>query len=389
MAKRAMKVLVLGGGQAGLTVSVELSKHHSIKNPLSITLVDPKNYFEIRWASVRAMVDEQVRNDYMLLYADVLELRGIKHIQSKIEVLNMFSATLESGEVIEYDVCLIAVGAGYPMAGVDPKAIELSERKKELIRAGQRYLSNDLLVIGGGLLGAEVAGEFSNSGHRIILAQNSEHLVPEMRPNARKRTEQVLKRLGVRVITGHRAEEVKDGQFMVGKEILNSDVGVRCTGYFPRNQFTILGDLPQECRDKRGWIQTNEHFQVAGCRSRIYAFGDCCTTGPKLAQNIFTNYKTVVHNMLKSLDWHTNSNQFKSFRPPLPLCILTLGPNAGVADMPFGVFESIFPAFKNRRLFIDYAKKHVELKKEYFLTKALIVFAILGVFTAIKLSIRD
>ncbi len=389
MATRAMKVLILGGGQAGLTVAVELSKRHTEKDPLSITLVDPKDYFEIRWASVRAMVNERVREDFTLLYSDVLAPRGIKHFQSKVKVLNLLSATLESGETLEFDICLIAVGAGHPMAGVDPEATELSRRKKELVDAGARYLSGDLVIVGGGLLGAEVAGEFSNSDHRITIVQNTDELVPEMRSNARRRTKQVLRRQGVQVITGHKAQEIADGIYQVGDSILDCDVGIRCTGYYSRSKFTYLGDLPQECRDKNGWIQTNQYFQVEGCAGRIYAFGDCCTTGPKLAQTVFSNYKAVVHNMLKSLDWHTNPIHFKSYSAPLPLCILTLGPNAGVADLPFGVFERVIPAYKNRTLFISYAKDFVEMKEETKWPKAAVTLAAVGAVAAVRIATSD
>jgi len=43
--------------------------------------------------------------------------------------------------------------------------------------------------------------------------------------------------------------------------------------------------------------------------------------------------------------------------------VLTLGPDNGVADLPFAAFESILPAYKNRTLFVGKAMGAVVANK--------------------------
>jgi len=248
--EKKMKVLVIGGGQAGLGVAVALRKKDK---SLEVSMVDPKDYFEVRWATLRAMFDEKIRDEYTVMYEDVCAKHEITHLKDTVVALNRRSATLASGgEAVPFDVCVIAVGAKCPTLGVDPIATELELRKEELVSMGKQLVSGDgdVLLIGGGTLGCELAGEVLNpvqeAGHKVIIAQSTPELVPGISEKGRKLTTKVLERLGAEVLTGNRANEV-DGKWVVGEKVFESATVVNCTGYRARNNFMAVGNLGTDC----------------------------------------------------------------------------------------------------------------------------------------------
>lgn len=359
-----MKVLVIGGGQAGLGVAVALRKKDAL---LEITLVDPKDYFEVRWASLRAMFDEKIREKYTVLYKDVCGKHGITHTKDCVVALNKQSAVLESGgEATVFDVCIVAVGATCPTLGVDPIATELFARKEELAAAGKQLVSGtgDVLVVGGGTLGCETAGEICKqvigAGHKVIVAQSTTEIVPEMSAKGRKLTAKVMDRLGVEVRTSNRATfDSSSKNWAVGNKVLQPATVIKCTGYSARNSFMTAGDLGATCVTEKGWINTDENFRVmgGGADGRIFAFGDCCTTGANVGTVIQSNYAAIVHNVRAKLNGN-ESKLKKCSNQTAGITVLTLGPDKGVADLPFGAFKSVLPAFKNKTFFIDQAKSH-------------------------------
>jgi len=278
-----MKVLVIGGGQAGLGAAVALRKKD---DSLEIFVVDPKDYFEVRWASMRAFFDESMREKYAILYEDVCIPWNIEHMRDIVVALNKTCAKLASGTTVEFDACIVAVGAACPTLGIDPIAMELAARKKELVSTGKQMISGsgDVLVVGGGTLGCETAGEICKpvleAGHKVIVAHSGPEVVPEMSEKGRKLTAKVLSRMGVQVLTGNRAIEIeipgKDIKYQVGDKVLEPAIVIMCTGYSARNKFMMAGDLSAECVDKRGWINTDDNFRVPSESGNIFAFGDCC-----------------------------------------------------------------------------------------------------------------
>jgi len=56
-------------------------------------VLDSKDYFEVRWASVHAL------REFAVLYKDVCGKRGITHVKDTVVALNRRSAVLGSGEV--------------------------------------------------------------------------------------------------------------------------------------------------------------------------------------------------------------------------------------------------------------------------------------------------
>jgi len=140
---------------------------------------------------------------------------------------------------------------------------------------------------------------------------------------------------------------------------------IQCTGYSARNKFMTAGDLSEDCVNERGWINTDENFRVKDTDDTvIYAFGDCCTTGANVASIIMANYGNIVHNVLDELkDGRSGNKKKQCDNGGANMTVLTLGRDNGVADLPFGAFESVLPACKNKTFFIWRAMGFVEETK--------------------------
>lgn len=368
-----MHLVVLGGGQAGLGTAVALSKRRPKDIDLKITLIDPKDFFETRWASVRAFFDESVRQKMLASYDDLCEKRDIVHVRRKAMKLSKTAVTLDNDEVINFDVCLIAVGAQCPTKGVDPSVTTMSDRRDELVKTGGQLLAQNVVVIGGGALGVEVAGELArplrDSGHNVTLLHKGHMLVPQMREAGGKLTEKKLKELGVDVRLNSPAQKLDDDKWKIEnsneetESTFDSNLTVDCTGYRANNGFMMDGEL-SESLDEKGWIKTNEFCQVEASDGRIFAFGDCCTTGQKRVTSIFLNTSTIVHNIkcaLALLSEETKqAKHLRKFNNPPNITVVTLGKTLGVTDTPLGAFTAFLPWIKNNDMFVARGMSYVQ-----------------------------
>ncbi len=363
-------MVIVGGGQAGLGAAVALSKARPSNVPVEITLVDPKDYFEVRWAALRAFFDAQMRKDMQCTYESVLPKHSIVHTRARVTTVNKTSLTLNTGASLKFDVCLIAIGARCPVPGVDPTAHDPTLRRTQLAESGEALLNKSVVIIGGGTLGCELAGELiapaRNDGHRIGVVHSRGEVCPEMRPSGRKAVERKLRELGVSVNLNLQATKDEDGEWQVGdadEDMPKSRIAVPCIGYTPRNQALKAGDIPKAL-DERGWIETDDYFRVNGSEGRVFAFGDCCNTGAKNANTIFTNYSVLAHNLRVTLEClaigksplELADSKLKKVKAPINVTVLSLGPKDGIADTPLGAYQSFLPPMKNKNMFVPRAK---------------------------------
>jgi NADH:ubiquinone reductase (H+-translocating) len=172
------KILILGGGYAGLMAASRLARGGS---PAEVTLIDARPSFvqRIRLHEVLAGGSPKAPD-----YASLLGRRGVRFVQARVESLEpgrqRVQARSGGGERMElsYDTLILALGsvttAGVP--GVAENAIRLND--PAVLReasARLRTLAGShgrVLVAGGGLTGIETATELAERfpGLRVTLA---------------------------------------------------------------------------------------------------------------------------------------------------------------------------------------------------------------------------
>ncbi|CAK9184678.1 unnamed protein product [Ilex paraguariensis] len=100
------RVVVIGGGVAGSFIAKSLQFH------ADVTLIDPKDYFEIPWASLRAMVEPSFAERSVIHHKDYLT-NGHLIVSSAINITDTEVLTSE-GRLVTYDYLVIATGHNDP-----------------------------------------------------------------------------------------------------------------------------------------------------------------------------------------------------------------------------------------------------------------------------------
>ncbi|MCF6206279.1 MAG: FAD-dependent oxidoreductase [Sulfurovum sp.] len=138
------KVLILGGGFAGVEAAIYLRKHE-----LDVTLVSDRDYFYIYPTSIWIPTGETTKEDVSIPLDQLAFAHGFKVIVDPVTALDPKEkvVTLESGRVLEgYDYIVVALGQDkvqhkgmehtLSICGKPEEATELFKRLDALVRKG-------------------------------------------------------------------------------------------------------------------------------------------------------------------------------------------------------------------------------------------------------------
>jgi dihydrolipoamide dehydrogenase len=191
---------------------------------------------------------------------------------------------LDNGESIEFEKCIIAAGsepAGLPGTPDDPRIVD-STGALELDPLPKR-----LLVIGGGIIGLEMACVYSAMGTRVSVVELTDSLMPGTDPDLLRPFRKIIDRryesimLGTKV-TAMRAtvpgiEVTFDGKDAPGKELYDRvlvSIGRRANGD------RLDADKAGVNVDQRGIVKVDKQMRTNV--PNIFAIGDLAG-GPMLA----------------------------------------------------------------------------------------------------------
>ncbi|MGV0722861.1 FAD-dependent oxidoreductase [Mycolicibacterium elephantis] len=201
MVENRTHVIVIGGGYAGTIAANRLQTADNV----DITLVNPRPQFveRIRLHQLVAGVDDAVVD-----YAEVLG-EGIRLVTDRATRIDAAAriVALESGETLDYDYLIYAVGSGVAAPTV-PGADEFAYPMVEFEHATRLRAALDdvgpatpITVVGAGSTGIETAAELAEQGHPITLVCGGV-LGPYLSPAARRSAARRLARMGVTVLDG-------------------------------------------------------------------------------------------------------------------------------------------------------------------------------------------
>ncbi len=222
---------------------------------------------------------------------------------------------LASGSVI---IATGSVSARPPIAGLDAPGVLTSADVLEL-----KEVPDSLAVIGGGVIGLELAGIFHGLGTRVTVLEMLPTLLPTMDGELARRYRNYLQRGGVEVHLPARVEEIRPKGDRLAVRIADSEEEVEAekvlvaTGRVPYTEGLGLEELG--VKRERGAIVVDEHMatNVPG----VYAIGDV-TGGAMLAHVASRQGEVAAENILGrpvAMDYRA-----------VPNCVFTLPEMAGV-----------------------------------------------------------
>lgn len=323
-------VLIIGGGFAGVSIAQQLTK-----KGVEVTLVDRKNYFEVTFATLRNITAPQKHgNTPRKLYSDFI--KGT-FIQAGVSSMTDNEAVLESGEIISFKQAIIASGSRYPTL---PEAksnskFDYAERNQEMLDAHKSLASaKSVLVIGGGVVGVEFAGEISSAfpDKELILAHSSDRLLENSAPKVQRKVLEQLIAKGVKVKFNRKFSK-HDDLYLCNKsgETLKADIVYECIGMIPNTEFLRL-EL-SNILDNKGFIEVDDYMKVKGY-DNLYSLGDCANLDSHKHGYLASVQGSLLANMLLKA---MKGGKVKPYKTP-PLVVVTpTGTDSGVAQLPFAV----------------------------------------------------
>lgn len=281
------KVLILGGGYAGLMAAARLSG-------AEVTLIDarPEMVQRIRLHEVLAGGAPKT-----LPYPRYLAKRGARFVQAHVESLDpdrkKVTVRADGGErrELDYDALVLALGSrtAAPVPGVAEHALRIDDpaelraahgRLRSLAAAGGR-----VLILGAGLTGIEAAAELAERlpGLQVTLATRG-RLADGWSTAAADHFARRLRALGVYIKEGVEVEALEAGRALAADgSSIGFDLAVWAGG-FEALPLAREAGLPT---DAAGRVRVTETLQVPG-RPEIFVAGDAAaaTTSGDAARGV-------------------------------------------------------------------------------------------------------
>jgi len=379
-------IVIVGGGFAGTSLARALSTRRL--HGLQLTLISDESYTTFHPMLPEAVGASVFPEQVVAPVREMLDFRrGDRFVMGRVSAVDTQAHTLRcdtlAGErELRYDQLVLAFGnrarldliPGMALHALPLKTVgdALHIRNVVLRRLARIELESDtelrramghFAVIGGGFSGVEVAGELVDclasirrfyprvlDGElRITLLHDQDRLLPEMSPPLALAALRSLRRRGVDVRLGTRAQAIHergvaldDGQELAAQTVI-STIGTR-----PNSLATLLGVVTE-----RGRVVAESDLSVPGHRD-VWALGDCAMVpnafdgqpSPATAQFAVRQARHLADNLLAAC----RGEPTRPFSARPRGTMAALGRRNGVAEV-FGVGFSGLPAWLLWRAF--------------------------------------
>ena len=379
-AQKKIKILIAGGGFAGLYAAKQLDGTIAQRADIEVTLISRENFILFT-----PMLHEVAAGD--LSPSDIVNplrriLRRVKVLEADIHAIDLTNKKirclggLRDVELeFDFDHLLLALGAEpnfFNIPGVGDWAVTMKNladaallRNRMVALLEEASLHSDeaigrelltFVTVGGGFSGAETTGAINDFLRetarfypaikqemiRIILIEGGKHLLPELGEELGRYAEQKLRNRGVEVINGALVTSY-DGSTVElnnGRSIPAATV-IWTAGAKPS---AVIESLP--CEKQRGRLLVDGCLAVKGFPG-LWAVGDCAAV-PDGAGGFYP--PTAQHGMraaivaAKNIERAIAGDQPKPFHYKTMGMLVSIGHHSGVA-MLFGFKFSGFIAW--------------------------------------------
>ena len=313
-----MRVLVLGGGYAGVVAVSRLERR--LPDDVELLLVDERESHLIRHELHRVIRRPEFAETIQIPFDRILG--RAEHLQGTVTGIDNDESrvTVDGQGPLDYDAALLSFGAGpayYDLDGVQANsipldspedALDIGTRMEDLLAAGD----GRVVVGGGGLAGIQAAGELAalreqwgDSEVAITLLEQASRLAPQFEDGFDGRLQTALEELCVKVRTGSEiVSATEDGVELAGGNSLESDLFVWNGGIAGRP--ATSGQRPRVRADLR---LDGETFAAGDAVSVIDVDG---SPAPPSAQTAIRQAKVASTNIEKTVSARLNG---ESFRP--------------------------------------------------------------------------
>jgi len=328
-----MKIVILGGGFCGALAAKLLDKK------AEVTLIDKKDYFEYTPSIHKVIFNAGYHKKITVPFAHFL--KNARIVTDKLVEVTPDSVNTEK-EKINFDYLIISSGIDYPIFLENKENVCTLKSGLEAAQMGAKILAQEhLLIIGGGLIGTEIAGELvtKTKGKRLIIVHPHDRLLERNPVKASNYAKKFLEKHGAQIIFGEKVVDHKGNTFITDKgRKIDSEAGIWCAGI--RCNPWFMKDFPDSIFTDRKSLKVNEFLQLENYPN-IFVGGDINSIQEeKTAQNAERHAHLIVTNIERL----QNSKPLTVHKPRSAPLVISLGDWTGIMTLPNGgVINGLFP----------------------------------------------
>ena len=359
-----MKIVVIGGGAAGMMFSTQYKK----ANPDDEVFLFEKSSY-VAWAGCPTpyfIADELKKSDVLHGTPEDFIKRGVNvKIHHKVTGIDFQNKTLnvegeEINGVFGYDKLVIAVGAKSFIPNISGYSKDLTN-VFTLSHAEEAFKIKDYLtenkdklkkavVVGAGFIGLETAEAFNKKGLNVTIIEKAEEILPSFSEKLKAGVYKEIENRGISLKLNAGVTEIvsQDGKASAVKldngEIIDFDIALFSIGITPNIDF-----IPKNLKTDQRKIVVNDKFETN--LPDVYAIGDCIFNKfYKTDRNLYAPFGDVAnkHGMMlakylsgKNISWKGLLRSFATSFYDIKLAqtgltlkeALDLGYNADVVEM--------------------------------------------------------
>ncbi len=337
------RVLILGGGFAGLEVAQNLEKIFKQRDDVEITLVNQNNYLIFTSMLAEVVSSSIEATNIVIPLRECLKKASFKELIADSIDLGKKTVTFHRADThelktLEYDYLVLAMGSVTGFHGVEgaeeysfplknlADAMELRSHVIDMFEMadleedhGVRRGLLTFTVVGGGYTGIEVAAELNDyvgasrrfyrnvksDEVKVVVIDPGDRIMHEMSEGLAEYGLALLKKRGMEFRLKTRISKVTPGSVETadgGK--IGTHTAIWAAGTSPQ---PVIASLP--CADSKGRIEVNEYMEVPGYPG-VWALGDCAVipdphTGkpyPPTAQHATREGRRAAHNVAAAIN---------------------------------------------------------------------------------------
>ncbi|HVS79338.1 MAG TPA: FAD-dependent oxidoreductase, partial [Candidatus Saccharimonadales bacterium] len=336
MANQKTKVLILGGGFAGIKAGLELEKRPNF----DVTLLSDKPNFRYYPALYHAATGGSTYASNIPL-AEIFKGKNVKIVNDTAKKIDREAKKIsgKSGDY-DYDVLIIALGVITNYFGIKglkeySYGIKTQEEAQELRDHIHKVLADEgkpdinYIVVGGGPTGVELAGALPfyirhvMQKHKlpakrvhIDLVEAAPRLMPRMPRSYSKAVARRLRRLGIKLYLGEAVQaETHEALLVSGHPIESHTViwtaGITNHPFFNANKFELTD---------HGKVKVSEYLEA---EPNIYVIGDNADTPYSgMAQTALHDAKFIAEH----LERKATTTRLRAYKPKRPIYVTPAGP---------------------------------------------------------------
>lgn len=366
----SQRVVILGGGYAGVNVAQTLEKQLEDDPSVRIWLVSQTNYLlhtpmlsEVSASAVNARhISPPLRSFFRR--AEVVQ-GAVERVDLKQRRVHLTPDARSPRRELPFDHLVLTLGGVPDFFGnkdVEAEAftfksledavllrnqmIDMFERANFERDAEKRRRMLTFVVAGGGFAGVELIGAMNDFTRgispyypnippeevRLIVIHSRDTILPELSVSLGRYAQQKLEERGVEFKLGVRVTGAERGAVLLGAETVLTETFVWTAGNRPSPVLATLG----VALTKRGQIEVNTEFTVPGVPG-LWAAGDCAqipdvSTGkfaPPTAQHALREGKVLGYNVAASI----KGKPLKTFNFKALGSLAALGHQLAVAEI--------------------------------------------------------